>query len=194
MEMTVESTSKTGSPQANSPEKSKPKRIHVVGKKNSGKTTLVCELVTHLTQRGFSVATIKHTHHNHELDTTGKDSWQHRQAGASSVGILAAEMTAVFLPVSRSKNEIERYASLETALSGCDLILVEGDLHCGAPKLEVWRPATSSNPYAATMTGINFVVTDDPLPNQNQLKTGLPLLPRANLQQIADTVLKLAGR
>ncbi|MEP3481993.1 MAG: molybdopterin-guanine dinucleotide biosynthesis protein B [Fuerstiella sp.] len=186
-------------------EASRPKRVHVVGKKNSGKTTLVCELVEYLTAKGLSVATIKHTHHNHELDTTGKDSWQHRQAGATAVGILAAEMTAVFLPVSRSQNEAERYASLETALSGCDLILVEGDLHCGAPKLEVWRQSTSSTPYASTVPGINFVVTDDPLPtecqsesqsessSEEQPKPGVLTLPRARLEQVADAVLKLAG-
>lgn len=165
------------------------KRVHIVGKKNSGKTTLVCDLVTLLTKQGYSVATIKHTHHNHELDTTGKDSWQHRQAGATSVGILASEMTAVFLPVVRSQNEAERYAVLETTLAGCDLIIVEGDLHCDAPKLEVWRKATSDAPYAATTSGINFVVTDDALDQDS--KAHSKTIPRSDLNQIATTLLKL---
>lgn len=149
----------------------------------------MCDLVTLLTKQGHSVATIKHTHHNHELDTTGKDSWQHRQAGATAVGILASEMTAVFLPVTRSQNEAERYAVLETTLTGCDLIIVEGDLHCDAPKLEVWRKATSDAPYAETTNGINFVVTDDTL-DQNS-KAHSKTIPRSDLNQIAATLLKL---
>ena len=182
------------------------RRVHVVGKKNSGKTTLVCELVTLLTQQGFSVATIKHTHHNHELDTTGKDSWQHRQAGATAVGILASEMTAVFFPMNRSQNEFKRYAHLESVLCGCDLILVEGDLHCDAPKLEVWRHAVSSAPYAVNTPGIGFVVTDDQCqqfvdklnsgdqPQDNTTPISFPpRLNRSHLSQIADAVIQLAG-
>ena len=76
----------------------KPLRIHIVGRRNSGKTTLVCELVAALTKRGYRVATIKHTHHHHELDTPGKDSWHHREAGAAAVGILSPRMTAMFFP------------------------------------------------------------------------------------------------
>ena len=165
----------------------RPKRVHIVGRKNSGKTTLVCELVALLTARGFSVATIKHTHHNHELDTPGKDSWQHRQAGATAVGILASEMTAIFLPVPRSQNESGRYARLESALAGCDLILVEGDLHCDAAKLEVWRMATGSAPYAATERGITGVISDD------RTEVAVNQIPRSDPNQIAQTVLKLAG-
>lgn len=163
------------------------RRVHIVGQKNSGKTTLVCDLVRHLTERGFVVATIKHTHHNHELDTPGKDSWQHRRAGAAAVGILAAEMTAVFLPQIRSDDEDSRYARLEAALAGCDLILVEGDLHCEAPKLEVWRLANGGVPYSSTSKGICGIVTDDVVDQKWNP------IPRADLDQVADEVLKLAG-
>jgi molybdopterin-guanine dinucleotide biosynthesis protein len=121
----------------------KPLRIHIVGRRNSGKTTLVCELVTALTQRGYRVATIKHTHHHHELDTPGKDSWHHRESGAAAVGILSPRMTAMFFPQQRETasndsgsdspsqhdpvaHEI-RYQRFETLFSDCDLILVEGD-------------------------------------------------------------------
>ncbi len=73
-------------------------RIHVVGRKNHGKTRLVTALVQHLSGLGLRVGTIKHTHHRHELDTEGKDSWQHRQAGAALVGVLSQQLTAIFLP------------------------------------------------------------------------------------------------
>ncbi len=56
------------------------RRIHIVGRKNSGKTTLIVELVSHLTNLDYRVGTIKHTHHHHELDTPGKDSFRHCEA------------------------------------------------------------------------------------------------------------------
>ena len=68
------------------------RRIHVVGRKNSGKTTLVVELVRHFTAAGLRVGTVKHTSHSHELDTPGKDSYQHRHAGAAVVGIFPRDI------------------------------------------------------------------------------------------------------
>lgn len=163
------------------------RRVHIVGRKNSGKTTLVCELVRRLTELGLSVATIKHTHHNHELDTPGKDSWQHRDAGAVAVGILAAEMTAIFIPDSRSDDEQHRYAKLESALAGCDLILVEGDLHCEAAKLEVYRSVNGDVPYSLSTEGIDGIITDDPVDAR------LNTIARSNLNAIVTAVLQLAG-
>ena len=52
-------------------------------KNDRGKTTLLIELVEELTRRGVRVGTIKHSSHSHELDTPGKDSFRHRQAGAT---------------------------------------------------------------------------------------------------------------
>ena len=74
------------------------KRLHIVGRKNSGKTTLIVDLVQLLTKNGCRVGTIKHTHHHHELDTPGKDSHRHREAGAELVGVVSRSMTAVFRP------------------------------------------------------------------------------------------------
>ncbi|MCA9051001.1 MAG: molybdopterin-guanine dinucleotide biosynthesis protein B, partial [Planctomycetaceae bacterium] len=136
-------------------------RIHIVGRRNSGKTTLVCELVREFRRRGLRVATIKHTHHAHELDTPGKDSHQHREAGAVGVGILSAEMTAVFIPTTRDTDETTRYARLQSAFADCDLILVEGDLHATAVKLEVWRAEVGGAPYADTDSSIRAVISDE---------------------------------
>lgn len=138
-----------------------PHRIHIVGRRNCGKTTLVCELVRELTARGLRVATIKHTHHRHELDTPGKDSWQHREAGAAAVGILSPGMTAMFVPSQREGRGEDRYALFETQFADCDLILVEGDLQTTAPRLEVWRAACGEAPYAQTDRAIAVLITDD---------------------------------
>lgn len=137
------------------------RRIHIVGRKNSGKTTLICELVREFTTRGLKVATVKHTHHRHELDTPGKDSHKHREAGAAAVGILSPHMTALFIPTKREQIGESRYAQFDVQFSDCDLILVEGDLQATAPRIEVWRSTSPESPYAANDSTIAAVVSDD---------------------------------
>ena len=119
------------------------------------------ELVRELTARGLRVATIKHTHHRHELDTPGKDSYLHREAGAAAVGILSPRMTAMFVPSQREGRGEDRYELFESQFGDCDLILVEGDLQTTAPRIEVWRSVTGEAPYAFADPGILAVVTDD---------------------------------
>lgn len=163
-----------------------PTRIHIVGRKNSGKTTLVCDLVAELTRRGLRVATIKHTHHRHELDTPGKDSHKHRESGAAAVGILTPQMTAAFIPMDREEMGSHRYAAFESIFSNFDLILVEGDLQATAPRIEVWRSVVSEQPYAATDSAILAVVTDEH-PEGIQCATW----PRSNPVQIAERILQI---
>ena len=143
-------------------------RVHIVGRKNSGKTTLVCEIVKRLTAQNYKVATIKHTHHQHELDTPGKDSHKHRSSGAVAVGILSPSMTAVFIPRAATSDRDDRlsgYTALDAAFVDCDLVVVEGDLSTTAPRIEVWRSIVSESPYAFTTHGISAIVSDDTLPS-----------------------------
>jgi molybdopterin-guanine dinucleotide biosynthesis protein B len=168
------------------------KRIHILGRKNHGKTTLLVELVEHLTARGFRVGTIKHTHHAHELDTPGKDSHRHRAAGASVSAILSRSLNAVFWPPELQKQNDEgraadRYAEFEPHFATCDLVLVEGDTTCLGTKIEVWRQAVGSEPMALSDPQIRAVVTDDPL------DVAVPCVPRGDIRAIAATVLALIG-
>jgi molybdopterin-guanine dinucleotide biosynthesis protein MobB len=163
-------------------------RIHIVGRRNAGKTTLVCELVLELTGRGFRVATIKHTHHQHELDTPGKDSFRHRQAGAAAVGILSPHMVATFVPVERDSDQgDDPYACFDSVFSHQHLVIVEGDLHCDATKIEMWRSAVQEPPYAAQDASICAVVTDDTPECQ------CPRWPRADVVTVASRILQIAG-
>ena len=162
----------------------KPRRIHIVGRKNSGKTTLVCDLVRELTARGLKVATVKHTHHRHELDTPGKDSHQHRKAGAAAVGILSPQMTAMFFPAEREERGDHRYEQFESMFADCDLILVEGDLHAAADRIEVWRNVVSERPYAADDSSIVAVVSDDRVTG-----IGCPAWLRHPVSDVADRLL-----
>jgi molybdopterin-guanine dinucleotide biosynthesis protein B len=163
------------------------RRVHIVGRKNSGKTTLIVDLVAHFTSRGLSVGTIKHTHHRHELDTPGKDSFRHRSAGAAAVGVLSPGMSAVFIPAAGTERGEDRYRALASLWAGCDLVLVEGDLGTTAAKIEVWRAALGAPPYAAEHGSIRAVVSDD------AVDVPVPRWPRAELAFVADRLLEMAG-
>lgn len=164
------------------------RRIHIVGRKNSGKTTLVCDLVRELTRRGVKVATVKHTHHHHELDTPGKDSHLHREAGAAAVGILSPRMTAIFVPSVREERGDHRYEQFESQFGDCKVILVEGDLQATAPRIEVWRSVVSEKPYAADDRAILAVISDDATPGVE-----CPVWPRGDIQQLAARILEIAN-
>lgn len=161
------------------------KRVHIIGGKNHGKTTLVCDLVAEFRARGLQVGTIKHTHHHHELDTPGKDSHGHREAGAEAVGILSRSMSAVFWPHHSSNDSEDRYRSFEPIMAGCDLVLVEGDTQTRAPKLEVWRASAETDPLSKTLPGVRAIVTDDPVEDIG------PVLSRADVPKIADLLLSV---
>ncbi len=144
------------------------KRIHIIGRKNAGKTILIVELVTELTRQGYRVGTIKHTHHDHELDTPGKDSHRHREAGSVAIGVLTSGMNAIFWPQVKNddadlQSSPEKYQQFDSMMNGCDIVLVEGDSKTTAPKLEVFRAANGSQPMAMSNTTIHAVVTDDPI-------------------------------
>ena len=169
------------------------KRIHILGRKNHGKTTLLVALVEHLTARGLRVGTIKHTHHAHELDTPGKDSHRHRAAGASVSAILSRSLNAVFWPPENLDDEgrapanVDRYAAFAPHFADCDLVLVEGDTTCQGMKIEVWRQAVGSAPMALADPQIRAVITDD------VVDAPVPCVPRSDMDAIAAKVLELAG-
>lgn len=159
------------------------KRLHIIGRKNQGKTTLIVELVKELSRCGVSVGTIKHTHHQHELDVPGKDSYEHRTAGAAVVGILSPSMDALFVPATDDRAKSNRYAAFAPMFAACRLVLVEGDSQTDAPKVEVWRSDLGKPPLAVDDPSILAVVTDDPLPVE-KLR-----LPRADVPGLSQWIL-----
>lgn len=166
------------------------KRVHIIGGKNHGKTTLVAELVAEFRARGLRVGTIKHTHHHHELDTPGKDSHRHREAGAEVVGILSRSMNAVFWSnpepaESGSLSTEERYRSFAPAFFECDLVLVEGDTQTTAAKLEVWRAALDTPPVAKRAADVRAIVSDDPVTEH------IHTLRRSDVSAVADFITQI---
>jgi len=159
-------------------------RLHIVGGKNHGKTTLVVELVREYARRGITVGAIKHTHHHHELDVPGKDSYRHRMAGATAVGILAPAMCAIFVPTRESESaEEDRYAVFAPMFAECRLVLVEGDSQTCAAKIEVWRSELGTPPMATHDKSVLAVVTDDKLPVTTEV------LLRSDIVRLSDWIL-----
>lgn len=109
----------------------------IVGWKNNGKTTLVERLVAGFTAAGYRVSTVKHAHHEVELDQPGKDSWRHREAGASEVVVATARRWAVIHEL-REEPEPPLDALL-ARMTPVDLVIVEGFKRFPHPKLEVHR-------------------------------------------------------
>lgn len=109
----------------------------ITGWKNSGKTTLVVNLVQELRRRGFSIATIKHAHHAFDIDQPGKDSYQHRAAGATQVLVASRQRWALMHEL-----ETDNEPTLDILigkLDPVDIVLVEGFKESNHPKLAVIR-------------------------------------------------------
>ncbi len=110
--------------------------VSIIGKSNSGKTTLLEKLIPELKRRGYRVATIKHhAHAGFEIDQPGKDTWRHAQAGSDVVVITSPDKLALI-------EQLQRELSLDeiaARIDGVDLILTEGFKSAGKPAIEVLR-------------------------------------------------------
>ena len=155
---------------------SPPRRVHLVGRQDQGKTTLLIELVERLTEGGLRVGTTKHSGHDHPVDMPGKDSFRHRAAGGAPAALVTREGIGVFLPRGEAP-----YQDLAPLYRRCDVWLVEGDLQAeGALKVEVFRAGQGhAEPLAVEREDIAAVISDDPLP------AGLERWPRGDLDAMA---------
>ncbi len=114
--------------------------IGFAGWSGAGKTTLLSKLIPCLAAQGVSVSTLKHAHHRFDVDTPGKDSWHHREAGARQVLVSSAQRWALMTEL---RGEAEPPLGMLLAqLAPVDLVLVEGFKRDGHPKLEVHRTGT----------------------------------------------------
>ncbi len=143
------------------------KVIGVAGFKNAGKTTLVEKLVAELTRRGRRVSTVKHAHHSFDIDHQGRDSFRHRQAGASEVAVVSMSRWAI---IHESRGEPE--PSLQDVLAKlgpCDLVIVEGYKRDAHDKIEVRNlaldhPRLAGDDPTIVAIAATGAITDAPVP------------------------------
>ncbi len=133
----------------------------VTGWKNSGKTGLMERLVAEFTARGYRVSTIKHAHHTTDVDQPGRDSFRHREAGATEV-MLASPNRWALMHELRDEGEPPLHELL-ARMSPVDLILIEGFKLDAHPKVECVRAETGRAPLAPDSTTIRAIATDTPL-------------------------------
>ena len=133
----------------------------VVGWKNAGKTGLMERLVAEITGRGFSVSTVKHAHHTFDVDHAGKDSYRHRQAGATEV-LLASRNRVALMQELRGEDE-PPLADLLARLCPVDLVLIEGYKRDDHPKVEAHRAETGDALIAPQDATVRAVASDVPL-------------------------------
>jgi molybdopterin-guanine dinucleotide biosynthesis adapter protein len=178
-------------------------RIHIVGRKNHGKTGLVVDLVEELTRRGLRVGCIKHSAHSHELDSPGKDSYRQSKAGAEPTAVVTRDSIAIY--VTRPQDDCF-YELMAPLYEACDLVLVEGHIDADGIKLEVWRAEKEDPPLATERNDLTAVVSDDetaidalcrscgsePFLPRGPLKN-IPIWPRTDIACLADNILALVA-
>ncbi len=158
----------------------------ITGWSGSGKTTLLVRLIPALVARGLRVSTIKHAHHAFDVDQPGKDSYEHRRAGATEVLVASANRWALMHELRGAPEP--SLADLVARLSPVDLVLVEGFKRNPHPKLEVWRAATGKPPLFPEDAMIRAVASDGPVPGCDR-----PVLSLDEVETIADFIIRSAG-
>ncbi len=135
-----------------------PPIVSIVGKSSSGKTTFLEKLIREISDRGYRVATIKHSHHSISFDNPNKDSWRHAQAGAASTLVSSTTEIQVIKPVPREQTIDELARNLGEDF---DIIFTEGFSRGDMPKVEVHRK--EAGPLLETASKLFAIVTDEPL-------------------------------
>ena len=132
--------------------------IGFAGWSGAGKTTLIVKLIPELNRRGLSVSTIKHAHHNFDLDQPGKDSYAHRAAGAEEVLVASANRVALMRELRGAPEP--SLAELLRLLRRVDLALVEGFKRDPLPKIEIARAANGKPPLYPDDRNIVALISD----------------------------------
>ena len=164
-----------------------PKVFGIAGWKNSGKTGLAVRLVTEFTRRGYRISTIKHAHHDFDIDKVGADSFRHREAGAHEVALVSGTRYAI---MHEMRGEPEpAFEEILSRLAPCDLVLIEGYKREPIPKIEARRLLSAKRePLAPTDPHIAAIAADHPVAG-----TSLPVFDLDDTTGIADFIVVTVG-
>ena len=139
-----------------------PRLVSVVGKKNSGKTTLVVALVRELVRRGHRVMTIKHGAHAFEMDQKGRDTWRHMHEGGAERVVMETPGSRILIAKTDAEAGPRELAT--RFLGDAHFVVVEGFKQSDLPKIEVYRHAVHPAPLydAGQSDAANYlaIVTD----------------------------------
>lgn len=154
----------------------------ITGWKNSGKTQLVSRLVAEFSARGFKVSTVKHAHHNFDIDKPGADSYRHREAGAVEVALVSGRRWALMHEL---RDEVEPpLSAILPRLAPCDLILIEGYKKENHPKIEARRTESADKGALAPDDPHILVIAAD----HTVQNTPLPVYDLNDISGLADFI------
>jgi molybdopterin-guanine dinucleotide biosynthesis protein B len=159
--------------------------IGLAGWSGSGKTTLLTKAIPRLVALGLKVSTLKHAHHDFDIDQPGKDSHSHRAAGATEV-LIGSDRRWALVHELRTEAEPELPALLRR-LSPVDLVIIEGYKSAPHPKLEVHRAALGKPLLAPDDAAIMAIASDVALPAAR-----VPVVDREDIERIVDILIRHA--
>ena len=151
------------------------------GWSGAGKTTLIRQVIARLVGQGLRVATLKHAHHDFDIDQPGKDSWEHRKAGAAEVLVVSDRRWALMHELNGAPEP--GLPELLAKLAPADIVLVEGFKRSPIPKLEVFRAANDKPPLHPGDPTIIAIAADTAFPD-----AGRPVLPLGDIAAIVDFI------
>ena len=155
-----------------------PPIVSIVGKSDSGKTTLLEALIKALGQRGYRIAVIKHAADAFEPDTPNKDSWRFSRAGSEVSAISSKDRLAVIRSL---ENDADPQELLPYAGADCDLVLTEGFKQYPYPKIEVVRGEQGLD-LVSPVDQLLAIVTDKPV------NATVPQFDKGEVDKIADLI------
>ena len=153
--------------------------VSIVGRSNTGKTTLIEKLIPELRRRGYRVATIKHNIHGFDIDHEGKDSWRHKKAGARLTVVASPHSVAVIEDVD---GDFELAELRDRYIRDVDVILSEGFKRNPHPKIEVVRSEMKHDPLSSREDNLMAIVSDEPVDRD------VPCLDIDDIRGIADLI------
>ena len=158
----------------------------ITGNKNTGKTHLIERVIEEIISRGLSVSTIKHAHHDTDIDSPGRDSYRHRTAGAKQVALSTKNRLAIMTELD---NSIEiSLQDIISAMDPVDIVLIEGYKTSKHPKIETHRSISKKPLLAMTNNTIQAVMSDCPL-----LAIKVPVFDLNNTLEITNFILNKVG-
>ncbi|WP_448204990.1 molybdopterin-guanine dinucleotide biosynthesis protein B [Azospirillum sp. sgz302134] len=163
------------------------KTFGLTGWSGSGKTTLIVRLIPALVRRGLRVSTMKHAHKGFDIDHPGKDSHNHRIAGATEVLVSSPRRWALMHEIRDDEPELS-LSELLPKLSPVDLLLIEGFKREPHEKIEVWRRSVGKPLIALDDPTIVAIASDGPVP-----ESPVPILDLNDEEAVAAFIVERCG-
>lgn len=158
----------------------------LAGWSGAGKTSLMVRLLPELVGRGLSVSTMKHAHHEFDVDRPGKDSYEHRQAGATEVLVTSARRWALMHELRAAPEATVE--ELVAHMTPVDLLLIEGFKRHAHDKLEVFRREVGKPLLCLEDERVVAVASDAPVPEAR-----VPVIPLDDTVAVADFIVRHCG-